>query len=764
MGRAACFSLVLLVGISAQAQPAAPHVAYLYPAGGKTGTTFTVTIGGQALGGATNVYCSGEGIQAAVLDYSRPMTQKEFNDARDKMRELQERRQAANRAGRANAPSGTNVVWTAADERALAEMRMKVADFALKRNASPALAEKLTLRITLEPQAVPGARELRVRTVGGLSNPMSFWVGELPEFAKKEFKPAMEPGMLRNLRNNTEQKAVPPSEMTISLPASVNGQILPGGVDRYRFAARAGQRLVFVVRARELVPYLPDAVPGWFQATLALYDLKGKELAYDDDFRFNPDPVLYYEIAKDGEYVFEIKDAVYRGREDFVYRVTAGELPFVTSVFPLGARAGQAANVELSGWNLPTTNVTLTTSNLSAGTYPLSQLAGQDAPGSLLFALDDWPETAEREPNDSIALAQRVSLPCVINGRIVRPGDVDVFKFEGRAGQELVAEVQARRLGSPLDSQLKLTDAAGRQIAFNDDFEDKGAGLTTHQADSRLEVTLATNGTYYLQLSDAQHQGGGEFAYRLRLSAPQPDFALRAVPSSVTLRGGASAPLTVYALRKDGFTNAISIALSDAPPGFTVSGGRIPAGADRVRVTVTAPASSANEAVSVSLEGSAVVGGRVVARPVVPADDEMQAFFYHHLVPAKELKVAVLPGRMGGRSGVKLLSESPVKIPAGGTARVRFDAPMGVGGGRLELELSEPPDGITIENINAAGGGTEIVLRSDAAKVKTGQTGNLIVCAYPGKAAKTGKNNPQANRQRTPLASLPAIPFEVVAQ
>ena len=55
-----------------------------------------------------------------------------------------------------------------------------------------------------------------------------------------------------------------------------------------------------------------------------------------------PIPVLYYEIPADGEYVVEIKDAIYRGREDFVYRITIGELPFVTSIFPLGGPAGDA--------------------------------------------------------------------------------------------------------------------------------------------------------------------------------------------------------------------------------------------------------------------------------------------------------------------------------------------------------------------------------------------------------------------------------------
>jgi len=163
--------------------------------------------------------------------------------------------------------------------------------------------------------------------------------------------------------------------MSITLPAVLNGQIMPGCVDRFRFSANKGQQLVAVVNARELIPYLADAVPGWFQAALALYDAKGNELAYDDHFRFNPDPVLYYEIPSDGEYVIEIKDSIYRGREDFVYRITIGELPFVTSIFPLGGPAGAVTTVALKGWNLPVTNLTL--SSMKQNTGHLSGLRAQ---------------------------------------------------------------------------------------------------------------------------------------------------------------------------------------------------------------------------------------------------------------------------------------------------------------------------------------------------------------------------------------------------
>jgi len=53
----------------------------------------------------------------------------------------------------------------------------------------------------------------------------------------------------------------------------------------------------------------------------------------------------------------------------------------------------------------------------------------------------------------------------------------------------------ARRLDSPLDSVLWLTDAAGKELARNDDFEDKGAGLTTHHADCRISSSPQTAAT-----------------------------------------------------------------------------------------------------------------------------------------------------------------------------------------------------------------------------------------------------------------------------
>lgn len=732
-----------------------PHIGYVYPAGGEIGETFQVTVGGQFLDGVTNAFVSGDGVRVEVVDFNKPMPQGLFNELRDKFRALQDRKQAARRDR-----DSTNV-WTTADEKELTSIREKMLKNPPNRQGTPAIAETATLKVTVTTNAAPGDHELRLGTPTGLSNPMVFLVGKLREYSAMPAKaPNPEADRFRERFGQAPTTATAKSDLRVSLPAVVNGQIMPGEVDRIHFTARKGQRLVVQASARALIPYLADAVPGWFQATVALLDAKGNELAYADDFRFNPDPAFRYEIARDGEYTIEIKDAIYRGREDFVYRLTIGELPFVTGVFPLGGRVGVSTPVEFKGWNLSAASATQANRFAEPGVYQLAVTNGEYVSNPIPFAVDDLPELLESEPNSTSQKSQRVTLPLIVNGRISKSGDVDVFSFEGQAGGEIVAEVTARRLGSPLDSQLRLTDAAGKLLAFNDDTEDKGAGLETHHADSYLRAKLPARGVYFLAVSDTQHQGGDEFAYRLRLSVPRPDFALRVAPSSLSVRAGVSVPLTVFALRKDGFTNAIALSLDEAPKGYVLDGGGIPANQDRVRVTLTVPPNPTKQPASITLVGQARLRGELVSRPVVPCDDLMQAFIYRHLVPARELNVAVT-GRFAPRAPARIIAAAPLKIPAGGTVKCQVFLPAARLADDLRLELDEPPEGVTIQKVAVERDGAEILLTADSAKAKPGTSGNLIVNAFLNRAA--AKDRPQANRRREPIGALPAIPFEVVA-
>jgi hypothetical protein len=662
---------LLATASAARAQPFPPHVGYVFPAGGRRGETVRVKVGGQYLRGVREAFVSGEGVRAEVVEYVKPMDPREFNELREKIRDLMKQR-----------PMSADV------REQMAGIRKQLLTF--DRNAHPGLVDTVLVDVTIAPDAAPGRREVRLGTPRGITNPLVFYVGTLPECAETETdNPSAYPGS--SGYGKAPEATRVEHDTDVTLPTVINGRIMPGDVDRYRFRAAKGQRLVARVSARDLMPYLADAVPGWFQATLALYDADGEEVAYADDYGFHPDPVLAVEVPADGEFVLEIRDAIYRGRKDFVYRIALGELPFVTGLFPLGGRAGTTTEVEVSGWNLPVTRLTQDARAPGIDTVTVRQ--GEWLSNPRPFAVDTLPECREKEPDARPQETQSVTPPVIVNGRIGRPGDADVFRFTGRAGETVVAEVVARRLESPLDATLRLTDAAGRTLAFNDDHADKGAGLHTHHADSYVRVALPADGAYEVHVGDARRHGGPAYAYRLRVGPPRPDFRLRVAPSTLNLRGCQSEALTVYALRDDGFAGPIRLALADAPAGFVLGGGVIPAGRDEVRVTLTAPQRPSPTPYALHLEGRAGIEGREVVRPAVPAEDLMQAFAYRHLVPSEAL-LAGVSGRGMGRGPVRILGRLPLRIPAGGTASVRVGVPAETPMGRVELELNDPPDGI----------------------------------------------------------------------
>lgn len=744
---------VVLLAIPAALAQNIPHVAYTLPAGGRQGTTVEVKVGGQFLPNVNAVYISGRGVEATVGEFARPLTAMQATELRDRMQKLQEQ------------PP------TPAVRDEMVDIRGKLLLFNHNRLISPVLAETRTLRVVIAPDAEPGHRELRVASPQGLSNPIVFCIGRLPEAQEQERVEIVKPQANQPINQLTITQ--PRTNMPVDLPVIVNGRIkprmgtlqqqgrqgqpfTPGEADRYRFQARAGQSLVISASARELMPYLADAVPGWFQAVLTLYDSNGKEVAYNDDYRFHPDPVIHYVVPHDGEWTVEIRDAIYRGREDFVYRLSIGELPFVTDVFPLGGRAGVATGVELVGWNLPSQHASVDLRGKPAGIYT--------APGGRPFQADSLPEMLEKEPNDTAARAQRVKLPVIVNGRVDRPDDQDVFRFDGRAGEAIVAEVYARRLDSPLDSVLKLTDSAGRQLAFNDDEDDPRSGLETHHADSRIMTTLPATGAYYLSLGDTQHRGGPEYSYRLRISEPRPDFELRVTPSEINTAGGMTVPITVHAIRRDGFSGEIQLALKNAPRGLALTGGVLPAGRDKVRLTLAVPAQGQLQRetpLKIEVEGRANVAGRELVRPAVPAEDMMQAFFYTHLVPADALQLAIRRGNTF-RAPVEVTAPQRVKLAAGGTIRLAVHAVLPPNNliDKLAYELSDPPAGVELRETTLTPTGTEIVLACDRAKAKPGESGNLII-TISGERKTPANAAAQPNRQRVPLGSLPALPFEI---
>jgi len=695
--RFAILTLAILVAMASSTQAQSQYIGFVYPAGGQQGTTFPIRLGGQGLIYPSGLVVSGEGVSVRLVDYYRVLGNQELGLLRQQLNLLKKKETTISDAMVAKmtwfefpAPigpvTGSDAVealicpvcgssnpldatvcskcYAKLDKSSLLKQGGKDAKQDAPKSEKEVAKQKLIERIerifaederdpavrsqtelvfaevTVAPDAKPGRREIRVITKRGISNPLPFYVGQVPEVARKPMKTMKLPVLGKE---HLAQRNRPPEEeeQRVTVPCTMNGQIAAGEINRYRFEARKGQRLVIVANARQLVPYVPDGVPGWFQAVLKLYDAAGNEVAYNDDFRSNPDPLIYYEVPADGEYVLTINEALFRGRESFVYRITIGELPFVTSIFPLGARVGEPVTIEMTGWNLEKSTIAPPPKDSKPGQYLIAATNGKYASNSVPFALGTLPECRDQEANDAASNAQKVTLPIVVNGRMDHPGDWDVFEVQGRAGETIVAEVHARRLGSPLDSFVKVTDTAGKVIALNDDHFDAGSGLNTDHADSYLMVKLPSDGKYFVHIGDTPRRAGKEYAYRLRISQPQPDFELRLVPSRLCIRSKGSAAVNVFALRKDGFDGPITLSFQSLPEGLESAGATLPAKKDVVSLGIKTNLEVLEKPVNLTVVGTAKIGGQAIVHEAVPAEDRMQAFLWRHLFPAETLPALV---------------------------------------------------------------------------------------------------------------------------
>jgi hypothetical protein len=662
---------ILLQGGAAFAQPR-PYIGYAYPAGAQRGMTARVRLGGQQLDSVDRVIVSGAGVEARVVEYHRHLNPQEVQLLRQQLEAMGVRpsdgprvkaakktvatKGKAKGRGKAKVGSASEARPEAPspdprlspESRQLAErIRTRLEDYA-PQPACSAIANLVEIEVTVAADARPGSREIRLVTWRGVSNPLVFDIGEVPEFQRAPMNTAQIQVLGKeeqSLRSRPEDEA----EQRVTLPCTLNGQVASGEVNRYRFAAKKDQRLVFSTAARRLIPFIADAVPGWFQPVLSLYDAQGHEVAYDDDYLFRPDPVIFFKVPKDGEYVLAINDAIFRGREDFIYRITAGELPFVTSIFPLGAVAGQPAKVGMTGWNLGGATLDVPPKDAAPGLISLAARTSAFVSNPMPFAIDNLPERFDNDatggPSQGPRAPQELILPTIVNGRIDRPGDSDLFEFKAHAGEQIVAEVIARRLDSPLDSVLTLIDSSGKILARNDDRPDLGAGINTHHADSYIMRNIPADGTYRIVLEDAARGGGDAFGYRLRVGPPRPDFMLRVVPSSLALQSDGEAPLTVHAIRLDGFIGRIEVRLAAPPAGFEAPPVMLAAGQAQVTLGVRTTLKTTPGTVDLVVEGVAHIDGREVVRRAVAAEDRMQAFLWRHLVPADDLRALVFDPR-----------------------------------------------------------------------------------------------------------------------
>ena len=178
-------------------------------------------------------------------------------------------------------------------------------------------------------------------------------------------------------------------------------------------------------------------------------------------------------------------------------------------------------------------------------------------------------------------------------------------------------------------------------------------------------------------------------------------------------------------------------------------------------MTLTAPPQASSKPIALELEGRADIGGKTIIRPADPADDRMQAFLYRHLVPAQQLLACVQKSRWR-MPDVEIMGRDPVQIPAGGSVQIRLKIPPRPFLREIDLELYDPPAGITLQDVTVVREGLVCVLKADKDAFEKSVSDNLIIQAFREYVPKQQAGKTAPKKQRDSMGLIPAIPIRIV--
>ncbi len=236
--------------------------------------------------------------------------------------------------------------------------------------------------------------------------------------------------------------------------------------------------------------------------------------------------------------------------------------PQLHSVFPCGAQQGTTVECTINGSDLSeATGLYFSHSGISAepagtnkfkiavsadvpvGRYDVRAICPLGVSSCRSFVVGDRPEFIEKEPNNQLDTAQRVTLPITINGQINGGIDLDHFVFSLKKGERIFINCWAWRLDSKLDATLMIYDSAGKEVAYNGDYYGK---------DPFLDFTAEADGDYTVKIWDFIYSNGPDLVYRLEIgSLPHLDAIL---PAAVVL--GKATTVTLYGRNLPGGTPA----------------------------------------------------------------------------------------------------------------------------------------------------------------------------------------------------------------
>ncbi len=283
-----------------------------------------------------------------------------------------------------------------------------------------------------------------------------------------------------------------------SLPKLVNGVLSKRGeVDTFAVDLEAMQTLVAAVEANENLRSPADL-------TLQVLSASGTVLAQNMDTN-GLDPFIEFVASSKGRYYVRVfgqpatPDSTigFAGADNFVYRLTLTNSGWVKSTRPWGVDTKAENNLKLLGIGVPDGPITIRVQPK----YP-RPMAPLDVPGlahAPLIDLLDMQQVLE-EVRPSTGIMPELQIPSSITGCVAQGKERDFYSFKAIKDRKLRFALTSRRHGAPLDGVIRVLELSGKELAREDDSDQK--------SDARMVFQPPTDGQFVLEVSDAFGNGG----------------------------------------------------------------------------------------------------------------------------------------------------------------------------------------------------------------------------------------------------------------
>ncbi len=608
---AACAAFAFLSGAAvnnaALAQQTFPgaQLTSVYPAGGKIGSSFDVTVAGVDLDEAVRLNFNHPGITSQLKTEALPDLPGMAG---------------MGKGGRAKRPR-----------------------------------QQRAFTVTVANDVPTGLYDVRLVGKFGISNPRAFQISGQNEF------------------NSTDPNATLAQANAVSLETTINGRSKAENSDFFKFTAKQGQRVLINCWSRRL--------DSRMNGSLVLLDAKGRELASSHEVN-RRDPMIDFSVPADGDYVLRVHDFLYRGGDEYFYRVSLSTAPYVDFVFPNAGLPGNKSEYTLYGRNLPngtasdvksldgkpldqlkmqielpsdpvvqrqlpiTDCVEPQDSGMDGFAYRVTNSQGQQS-NTVLIGYATAPVVLEQEPNNEPSQAQKLNVPCEVIGQFNPRGDQDWYTFDAKKGEVYWLDCVSERLGLPTDPYMLIQrvkkDDKGvetvSEVAEVDDAKavNKGDGAQgmaadyeTSTNDPTYKLIVGEDSTYRVLIRDLYYgsRGNARFIYRLAIRHESPDFRLVAVADPPNddrnggnarlwtpyLHKGGASPLKVYAFRRDDFKGDIELSVEGLPAGVKCPPVVVGTGMPVATLVFTADENAAPWAGSIKVIGKAKIGDADVTR------------------------------------------------------------------------------------------------------------------------------------------------------